>query len=138
MPAAPFIGRSAELAQLCGWLADAGTGRPTTVVLGGEAGVGKTRLVRRFTERARSSGAPVLSGACIDLGSGAVPYAPLIEALRLLLREHGEERIEAVAGPAWTELSPLIADFTGAAAGPMPPSRLHVFGAVVRLLDHLA
>jgi predicted ATPase len=43
-------------------------GDPAVVLVGGEAGVGKTRLVEEATEQARGSGARVLTGSCIELG----------------------------------------------------------------------
>jgi tetratricopeptide (TPR) repeat protein/DNA-binding CsgD family transcriptional regulator len=91
---------------------------------------------------AREGGARVLHGSCIDFGGGTIPHAPLIEALRLLEREHGADGARRLAGPAWAVLSPLIADFTGAEPAPFPwdgepGSRLRVFGPVLRLLDHL-
>ena len=68
--------------------------RPTVVVtparmtlcVGGEAGVGKTRLVTRFAGQVRGSGGRVLLGGCIELGDGSLPYAPVVEALRGLGR----------------------------------------------------
>ena len=139
-----FIGREHELAVLQRHLeatAGVAAGRPTTVLLEGDAGVGKSRLLTEFADRNRGDGVHVLRGACIDLGGGAIPYAPLIEALRLMVRTHGEAGARDLAGSAWDELGSLISDFTGTAAGDRPGgesgSRLRVFGPVLRLLDHL-
>ncbi|WP_212840421.1 helix-turn-helix transcriptional regulator [Catellatospora sp. IY07-71] len=137
--ASAFIGRAAELRRLADLLATVREkGRPATVLIGGEAGVGKSELLTLFCEQAAAEGAQVLSGACIELGSGAIPYGPLIEALRRLVRERTEEKARELAGPAWSELAPLISDFTGAEA-PVggQGSQLSVFGAVSRLLDHI-
>ncbi|MFI9814027.1 helix-turn-helix transcriptional regulator [Saccharothrix variisporea] len=132
-----FIGRDAEMAVLTGLLARVAEHRPATVVLDGEAGVGKTRLVAEFSAAARAAGAVVLAGGCLELAGGAIPYGPLIEALRRFAREHGEEEARRFAGPAWAELSGLIADFTGAPAAPALGAQTRVFGAVSRLLDHI-
>ncbi|XVV04478.1 helix-turn-helix transcriptional regulator [Actinosynnema sp. CA-248983] len=132
-----FIGRDTELAALTGLLGQVAEHRPAVVVLDGEAGVGKTRLVAEFSAAARAAGAVVLSGGCLELAGGAIPYGPLIEALRRLVRQHGEAEARRLAGPAWAELSGLIADFTGTPAAPTLGAQTRVFGAVSRLLDHI-
>ena len=136
-----FVGRLRELERLQNLLSEASAGRAVTAFLSGEAGVGKSRLLGEFADRARQGGAYVLSGSCIELGGGGIPYAPLIDSLRLLVREHGEQRVRQLAGPAWSALAGLVSDFTGSAgdsrAGGGPGDRLRVFGAVLRLLDHI-
>src|SRR6478609_1078711 len=68
MSAARFVGRTAELERLQAAYEAARSGDPVTLVAGGEAGVGKTRLVTQFGAQARESGARVLLGGCIDVG----------------------------------------------------------------------
>jgi nitrogenase subunit NifH len=51
----------------------------------GEAGIGKTRLVAELTARCVADGTKVLAGGCVPVGDGALPYAPIVEALRTLL-----------------------------------------------------
>ncbi len=133
-----FFGRAAELHQLTELLEVAAAGRPTAVVLGGEAGTGKTRLLQEFARTARESGAFVLAGGCLALAGDGIPYGPLTEALRWLVRTEGEQQARELAGPAWLELADLISDFT-AGPGPVPGygAQIRVFGAVSRLLDHL-
>ncbi|HZN76219.1 MAG TPA: AAA family ATPase [Micromonosporaceae bacterium] len=140
MPNQAFIGRKAELTQLRCLLRGAADRSPATVIVQGEAGVGKSQLLEHFAGEVRRAGGHVLVGACIELGGGTVPYAPLIEALRLLARFHGEATVERYSGPAWPEISGLIADFTGSTRSPRPVgtgSQLHIFGAVMQLLDRL-
>jgi predicted ATPase len=79
-----FIGRVVELAELGDVAARAAAGRAATVVIGGEAGVGKTRFLAEFAATIGASGALVLRGGCLDLGSAVLPYAPFVEALRPL------------------------------------------------------
>jgi len=79
---AALIGRSEDLAALCGALEQAKRGNPVTVLIAGEAGMGKTRLVETFSQRAQAQGARVLTGACVDLGASALPYAAVADALR--------------------------------------------------------
>ena len=71
-----FIGRDAELATLTTALESAVAGTPTVVLLGGEAGVGKTRLVEEAAARARAAGARVLAGSCIELGGEGLAVRP--------------------------------------------------------------
>ena len=79
-----FISREAELARLHDVIASAAAGRPRTVVIGGDAGVGKTRLLR---EALSGADARVLSGGCVDVAEDSLPYAPFAEALRGLADE---------------------------------------------------
>ena len=77
-----LVGRVAELGRLRSALDKAATGRGFAVLVAGEAGIGKTRLVAELAEVARDAGALVLSGRCIDLIGPGVPYFALLEALR--------------------------------------------------------
>ncbi|WFE22371.1 AAA family ATPase [Solwaraspora sp. WMMD937] len=131
-----FIGRAAERARLTGLLTEAAGSAAATVFVGGEAGVGKSRLLEEFAAEARSAGRTVLRGACINLGTGAVPYAPLIDALRRIVRALGEQRVRELGGPSYAELSRLVSDFTGVAPLGESTAQLRVFGAVLRMLDH--
>jgi DNA-binding CsgD family transcriptional regulator/tetratricopeptide (TPR) repeat protein len=77
-----IVGRSAELAGLRAALAEAASGRGSTVLVAGEAGIGKTRLVSELTDLATAGGAVVLRGRCVELVGPGVPYFALLEALR--------------------------------------------------------
>ena len=81
-----FVGRLDELADLESALREASSGQPALVLLGGESGVGKTRLVRELEQR-HSGQAVVLRGEAVQQGDGELPYAPLVGALRPLVRE---------------------------------------------------
>ena len=71
-----FVGRTEELARLAAAGDRAAAGTPTAVLIGGEAGVGKTRLVGEVVAAARDNGATVLIGGCVELGGEGVPFAP--------------------------------------------------------------
>lgn len=73
------VGRTAEIAVLGESWALARGGSPATVLIGGEAGIGKTRLVRHFTAGVE---AEVLYGGCVDLSGSGLPFAPFTAALR--------------------------------------------------------
>ena len=76
------MGREHELAGLGAALERAADRRPAVVLVAGESGVGKTRLVSELAARARAQGARVLTGDCVDLGDGELAYAPIVSALR--------------------------------------------------------
>src|SRR3954471_21373010 len=104
-----FVGRAAELAVLEEVLAAAGGGHASVVLIGGEAGVGKTRLVAELSERARAQAATVVTGACVELTAGTAPYLAITELLRDLARalpERAWERLRAGAGPELDALMP--------------------------------
>ena len=81
-----FVGRRAELAQLERAFERARQGEPSLVLVAGEAGVGKSRLVAEFVERAEVEGGLASFGGCLDLVEGGLPYGPFAEALRSLAR----------------------------------------------------
>jgi DNA-binding CsgD family transcriptional regulator len=137
-----LIGRSTELENLRVALRSV-DGRSTTTVIAGEAGVGKTRLVTEFTDLAESSGARVLQGGCVDLGDGALPYAPLVEALRGLVRRSTEDELDAVLGQSRAELARLVPDLAAAderdsALGATESGQGRLFEMLLGLLVRLA
>ena len=76
-----LVGRAAELGRLQSLLTAAAAGQPVVALVGGDAGVGKTRLVTELTAGARDRGFTVLVGRCAELAD-TVPYLPLADALR--------------------------------------------------------
>ena len=68
-------------------------------LVGGEAGVGKSRLVGEASAHARRHGARVLVGQCVDLEEGGRPYRPMIDVLRTLDRELAGGEGAAALGP---------------------------------------
>ena len=92
-----LIGRDAELSQLADVFADVATGRPRIAVIGGEAGIGKTRLLTDFLENS-TPGARVLIGRCVDLGGTGDAYTAITAALRPLVAELGAEEIARITG----------------------------------------
>ena len=86
-----IVGREADLAALRDALKRTRSAEPSTVLVGGEAGVGKTRLVEEFCRAATADGARVLTGQCLELGEEGLPFAPFAAALR---------RLAAADGPA--------------------------------------
>jgi predicted ATPase len=76
-----FVGRVRELGQLERALDATQAGSGTTVLVTGEAGIGKTRLASELAARARDAGFEVLLGRSIDLVGTQLPYQPFVEAL---------------------------------------------------------
>src|SRR4029453_16181170 len=76
-PSSAFIGRAVELGQLDATLDRAEQGRPQVVLVAGDAGVGKTRLLLAFGERALRRGMRVLAGGCVELGDIGLAYLPV-------------------------------------------------------------
>jgi DNA-binding CsgD family transcriptional regulator len=106
----PLVGRDAELGRLDAALARASRGSSAVVLVGGEAGVGKSRLAAEATHRAGASGARVLSGACVQVGEEALPYAPFADALRPLVRALEPAALDELVGPWRPELARLLPD----------------------------
>ncbi|MER5602438.1 ATP-binding protein, partial [Streptomyces sp. NPDC002265] len=77
----PLVGRETELARLAGVLERARAGESRAVLLAGDAGVGKTRVLDEAAARAAESGTAVLTGHCVDLGDVGLPYLPFTEIL---------------------------------------------------------
>src|SRR4029453_16311056 len=131
-----LVGRDRELERLEEQLRRAAAGQGGTVLVAGDAGIGKTRLVTELCARARAAGALPLLGRCIDLVGAEVPYLPVAEALRPLL---AREEVRELLGSA-RELRSLLPGMvagerrTGQPDG-APGSQLGLLGELLALLD---
>ncbi len=135
-----FVGRAAELAALGEALARiAATGEPQALLIGGEAGVGKTRLIEEFAEAARARGALVALGGCIEIGSEGLPFAPFSAILHTLNWHLRDELAAAVAGQEG-ELSRILPELgeTPGDAHDEEIGRARLFELTARLLERLA
>jgi DNA-binding CsgD family transcriptional regulator/tetratricopeptide (TPR) repeat protein len=137
-----LIGRERELEDLAAALARASSGEPSVAFLAGESGVGKTRLLAEARERAAAQGARVLSGDCVALGDGELPYAPIVAALRPLVRARDPVLAE-LAPASRAELGRLLPGLDDADAGPRAPdapdaaAQGRLFEALLALLERL-
>src|SRR6266540_3534047 len=84
-----FVGRANEVAELQAAYQRAAGGAAAAVLVGGEAGVGKTRLLGELTSWAHGAGARVLVGQCADLRDAAIPLLPIADALGTLAEQPG-------------------------------------------------
>ena len=107
----PFIGRDAELKRLRARWTEVREGARSTIVLGGEAGIGKTRLASELARTVHGEGALVLYGRC-DEGL-AMPYQPFVEALRPYIRAVGPDRVRTELGDLAPELGRLLPELAG-------------------------
>ncbi|MFF6784415.1 AAA family ATPase [Streptomyces sp. NPDC012510] len=146
-----FVGRADELQVMRQALAratDGGVERPAAsaadeggpqaLLLAGEAGVGKTRLVEEFAAEAVRAGAVVALGGCVEIGADGLPFAPFSTALRALRRRLPDELAAAAAGQE-RELARLLPEL-----GEAPRARhdeegtARLFELTARLLERLA
>jgi DNA-binding CsgD family transcriptional regulator/tetratricopeptide (TPR) repeat protein len=133
-----FIGRAEELRRLGATLDRAEQAQPQLVLVTGDAGVGKTRLLVEFADRAQQRGWRVLVGGCVELGDIGLAYLPVMDALRGLVDDPEEADLVAevaAAAPGLGRLLPEVARSgpTGALAGD-GLEQLQVFDAVRALL----
>ena len=108
-----FIGRREEVALVAALMGRAQAGEPAFALVGGEAGVGKTRLVSELAARAAGAGFLVLTGQCVELGAEGLPLAPLVDVLRALARTMRPEALAEVLGPAGPGLARLLPSLAG-------------------------
>ena len=129
-----FIGRQEEMASLGRLLDQAGAKSPGFALIGGEAGVGKTRLVGELAERAAGTGFLVLTGQCVELGAEGLPLAPLVDALRTLAHAIRGDTLAEVLGPAAPHLARLLPELAPVVAPGPPGEELQK----AQLLEHVS
>jgi DNA-binding CsgD family transcriptional regulator/tetratricopeptide (TPR) repeat protein len=139
-----FVGRGEELERMRAVLEAATAGTVGMVLIGGEAGVGKTRLLAEFQAGAESAAVRVLEGGCVDLGDAARPYDPFVAALRPWLRSLPASEFDRIVGPARSTVMQLIPDLDlgggGEAldAGPASSTQSTLYLQVLGLIERIA
>nr|WP_222109554.1 helix-turn-helix transcriptional regulator [Streptomyces cupreus] len=129
-PATPLVGRDQELARLLGVLERARGGEARAVLVAGDAGVGKTRVLDEVVARAARDGMTVLSGHCVDLGDVGLPYLPFTEVLGVIA---GDARLAEVLAA-----HPVVDRMLGGGTDAARDSRLQLFEGMAGLLADLA
>jgi DNA-binding CsgD family transcriptional regulator/tetratricopeptide (TPR) repeat protein len=129
-----FVGRSVELGVLDAALARAAAGAGRAVLVEGEAGIGKSRLMAQLESRAGARGAAVLAGECLPLAEGELAFAPIVAALRSVIEDADllatlEPALRAAIGALWPSAQPSAA---------RPGEREQLFEGVYRLVAMLA
>jgi class 3 adenylate cyclase len=132
-----LVGRQHELSELEDALLSANRGDGRFVLLGGEAGIGKTRLARELARRAQKLGCAVLWGSCSE-AELPLPYLPFVEAIGSRLDEQDAEALRAELGPRVTELAqvlPQLREGPPPSVAGDPEAKVRLFEAVVGLLE---
>ena len=106
------IGREAPLKALLERLDRAVAGSGSVLLLGGDAGVGKTRLVRELKHEVSTRQVRVIEGRCTSTES-SVPYAPLMNALRFRIEKGEGEAVAQMLGPLRAVLAPIFPQLEG-------------------------
>lgn len=121
-----FVGRSGELATLARAVESARRGVPAVVLVGGDAGIGKSTLI---AEAARQIGVALLAGRCLPMGGDAIPLAPLAELVRNIRRVNPA----LFDGPDAT----LLKDWLTPAAPTSSTAASQLFGAFLDALGQI-
>ena len=104
-----LIGRDPQVAAARHVLSRARDGHGGVALIVGEAGVGKSRLLRAMIDDARGAGFFVLSGAAFE-SERTIPYAPLLDLVRLFANTASPAIVAHVLGPAASELTAIAAN----------------------------
>lgn len=109
LTSAPLAGRVSELGQLTTAFDHAVSGRSRLVMVVGEPGIGKTRLVEELAVYASVRGATVCWGHCYE-GELGMPYLPFIEAFRTYVRERSDDDLRAELSTGAPEIATLVSE----------------------------
>jgi DNA-binding CsgD family transcriptional regulator/tetratricopeptide (TPR) repeat protein len=126
----------------------AADGTAGAVFVGGDSGIGKTRLLRELERLAVDRGARVLRGDCLAFGADGLPYAPIAAALRGLARDLPPGEFEELVGPAAGDLARLLPELSTGRSPEEPDqgvsgagdviAQARLFGLLRALFDRLA
>jgi DNA-binding NarL/FixJ family response regulator len=134
-----LVGRGPQVARLDDALGRARGGFPSIVLVRGEAGVGKSRLLQEFLSTARDTSLTTLSGSCVDVSAGDLPFVPFRTAFRHLVRTRPPEDLAELFDTSWRDMHVLLPEL---AAGSRPvetgPGSPHVFEVVASVVAQMA
>ena len=119
----PFVGREEERAVLRRLLDQVAGGRGALIVIGGEAGVGKTRLAEELMAEARQRNMTALMGRCYEM-EGAPPYIAFVEILEAAARVVRPEALREALGDAAPEVAKLMPELRRLFPDIPPPAEL--------------
>ena len=138
----PFVGRQAERDKLTSRLDEVSQGRGALALIGGEPGVGKTRLSEELLADARERGMLTFTGHCYEEGSA--PFTPFVEILEQMVRELPANVLREALGDAAGDVARLVPEIHRVAGDIPPPAELTpeqqrrvLFNAVLDLFRRL-
>ena len=136
----PLMGRARELATLSDWVGLNGLSSARAVLLAGDAGVGKTRLLAELMASAEQAGWRTMVGHCLDFGDSALPYLPFSELVGRLAAEDADAiGVLADTHPAIAVLAPGRRMLSGAGKVQADDlDRSELFEAVHGVIEELA
>ena len=139
----PFVGRQSEQDKLAARLDEATRGNGALILIGGEPGVGKTRLAEELLADASARSTWTWVGHCYE--EGAAPYSPFVEILEQMTREMPRAELREALGDAAPDVARLVPEFRRAFSDipePMelPPEqqRRHLFNGILALFERLS
>ena len=133
----PFTGRIVELRRLTRRLEEARAGQGGVVLLAGEPGIGKTRIIEEIAATARAQGALVLSGRCYE-GEAARSFGPFVEALAEYAGTAAPEVLRNDLGVHAATLTRLVPGVRARLPDTPDPAPLEPYEERLRLLDAVA
>ncbi|MGH9157254.1 MAG: BTAD domain-containing putative transcriptional regulator [Acidimicrobiales bacterium] len=140
-PPAPWrpglVGREDARATLDRALDQCLAGRGAVVLVSGEAGIGKSRLVEELARRADGQGGASAVGRCHP-GEGAPSFWPWVQVVRCLLADTGDKALRAALGPAAAEIAQIVPEVKDVVDEVEPPPPLDPAAARFRLYDAFA
>jgi DNA-binding CsgD family transcriptional regulator len=140
LPDRPLVGRDDDLEQLASLVGLRSARRSRAVLLAGDAGVGKTRILTELTKLAQEAGWRTVAGHCLDFGDSALPYLPFTEMFgRIAADQEGPGPSLVGQHPAVRRLLPgrrLLSGGDGVESHRLDPVEL--LESTHRVLDELA
>jgi DNA-binding SARP family transcriptional activator len=134
----PFVGRANELERIQLAIAEVSEGRGRIILLSGEAGIGKTRLIQEIATHGRGRGFRFLSGRCYAL-TRILAFAPWIEAFRTAGLTEDQSLLDRLGPDGRAELARLLPEIARSyRPAPEPEDYLHLFETVATLAEGLA
>jgi tetratricopeptide (TPR) repeat protein len=116
----PFVGREAELDRLLRALGETVQRRGCVALVGGEPGIGKSRLADQLAVRAREDGMRVLVGQCWE-GAGAPAYWPWVQVFRTIIRTTEDAVLRQQLGAGAADIAQMVVELRET-FGDLPPA----------------